>query len=92
MLLPPHYPRPLLLLTGGTGYVGARLLPLLEQQACRLRCLARRPALLRAAVKPTTEIVQGDVLDVASLGPGLAGGAHGLRLGPPDGWLPGFRA
>src|SRR4029434_483361 len=73
MLLPPHQPRPPLLLTGGAGYVGARLLPLLEQQACRLRCLARRPALLRAAVKPTTEIVQGDVLDVASLDRALQG-------------------
>ena len=73
MLLPTPQPRPLILLTGGTGYVGARLLPLLEQQACRLRCLARRPALLRAAVKPTTEIVQGDVLDVASLDRALQG-------------------
>jgi len=73
MRLPPHHPRPLILLTGGTGYVGARLLPLLEQQACRLRCLARRPALLRAAVTPTTEIVQGDVLDVASLDRALQG-------------------
>ena len=67
----PH--RPLILLTGGTGYVGARLLPLLEQRALPLRCLARRPDRLRAPVKATTEIVQGDVLDVPSLHRALQG-------------------
>src|SRR4029453_17971089 len=65
---PPPYPA-----DRGTGYVGARLLPLLEQQACRLRCLARRPAFLRTALKPTTEIVQGDVLEVSSLDRALQG-------------------
>jgi uncharacterized protein YbjT (DUF2867 family) len=58
---------PLTLLTGGTGYVGGRLIPLLEKQAVRLRCLARNPEKMRARVQPGTEIVQGDVLDPASL-------------------------
>ena len=73
MPLPAHHTRPLILLTGGTGYVGARLRPLLEQRALPLRCLARRPDRLRAPVKATTEIVQGDVLDVASLDRALQG-------------------
>jgi uncharacterized protein YbjT (DUF2867 family) len=73
MPLPAHHNRPLILLTGGTGYVGARLLPLLEQRALPLRCLARRPDRLRAPVKATTEIVQGDVLDVPSLHRALQG-------------------
>ena len=33
----------LILLTGATGYVGGRLLGRLEEQGCRVRCLAQRP-------------------------------------------------
>ena len=65
--------QPLFLLAGGTGYVGTRLIPLLEQEAIQLRCLARGPATLRGQVKPTTEIVQGDVLDPRSLDRSLQG-------------------
>ena len=36
----------LILLTGASGYVGGRLLGLLESQGHRVRCLARRPAAL----------------------------------------------
>jgi uncharacterized protein YbjT (DUF2867 family) len=32
-----------ILLTGATGYVGGRLLSLLEQRGALVRCLARRP-------------------------------------------------
>src|SRR5947209_18162612 len=65
--------RPLMLLTGGSGYVGGRLIPLLEQEAVRLRCLARNPEKMRSRVQPGTEIVQGDVLDPASLDRALQG-------------------
>jgi len=65
--------RPLILLTGGTGYVGGRLIPLLEKQGVRLRCLARSPEKMRPRVQPGTEIVQGDVLDTASLDRALQG-------------------
>ena len=65
--------RPLILLTGGTGYVGGRLIPLLEKQGVRLRCLARSPEKMRSRVQPGTEIVQGDVLDPASLDRALQG-------------------
>ncbi len=65
--------RPLILLTGGSGYVGGRLIPLLEKQAARLRCLARSPEKMRSRVQPGTEIVQGDVLDPASLDRALQG-------------------
>ncbi|HYW79771.1 MAG TPA: NAD(P)H-binding protein, partial [Thermoguttaceae bacterium] len=57
----------LICVTGATGYIGGRLLPLLEDRAARLRCLARRPDDLRPRVAATTEIVQGDVLDRESL-------------------------
>jgi len=65
--------RPCVLLTGGSGYVGGRLLPLLEQQDITLRCLARIPEKVRSQVKATTEIVQGDVLDASSLDQALQG-------------------
>ena len=64
---------PVILLAGGTGYVGTRLTPLLEKEAVQLRCLARTPETLRRHVKQTTEIVQGDVLDVPSLDRSLQG-------------------
>ena len=65
--------RPLILLTGATGYVGGRLLRSLESCGHLLRCLARRPAALRARVAPWTEIIAGDVLDTASLVAALSG-------------------
>jgi uncharacterized protein YbjT (DUF2867 family) len=64
---------PTVLLTGATGYVGGRLLPLLDQHAIALRCLARHPDKLRPLVHGRTEIVQGDVLDRASLDTALQG-------------------
>jgi uncharacterized protein YbjT (DUF2867 family) len=64
---------PLILLTGGTGYVGSRLIPLLEKQGVRLRCMARSPEKMRPRVQPGTEIVQGDVLAPASLDRAMQG-------------------
>ncbi len=63
----------LILLTGATGYVGGRLLRRLEEQDCRVRCLARRPEFLQARVRPQTELVRGDVLDAASLQTAMQG-------------------
>ncbi|TWT36567.1 3 beta-hydroxysteroid dehydrogenase/Delta 5--_4-isomerase [Posidoniimonas corsicana] len=63
----------LVLLTGATGYVGGRLLTKLEQRGVRLRCLARNPANLTARAAPTTEVVQGDLLDSESLDDALRG-------------------
>lgn len=64
---------PLILLTGATGYVGGRLLKVLEDAGQRVRCLARRPALLRSRVGTGTEVVAGDVLEPDSLIPALEG-------------------
>lgn len=64
---------PMILLTGATGYVGGRLLPLLEDEPVVVRCLARNPDKLRSSVRESTEIVQGDVLDRASLETALEG-------------------
>ena len=62
-----------ILLTGATGYIGGRLLPLLEQSGRGVRCLARDPERLRGAAAVSTDIVRGDCLDPASLDAALAG-------------------
>ena len=64
---------PVVLLTGASGYVGGRLIPLLEQQPVVLRCLARNPDKLRPLVRESTQIVRGDVLDIQSLDEALQG-------------------
>ena len=58
---------PRILLTGATGYVGGRLLGILEGKGYNVRCLARRPEYLRGRVGSGTEVVKGDLLDLASL-------------------------
>ncbi len=69
--MPPPEPenagRPVVLLTGASGYVGGRLVPLLERQPVVLRCLTRTPDKLRPLVKEPTQVVRGDVLDPPSL-------------------------
>jgi len=65
--------RPLVLLTGGTGYVGGRLIALLERNGLALRCLARNPEKLQAHVARSTTVIQGDVLDLPSLEQALQG-------------------
>lgn len=56
-----------ILLTGSSGYVGGRLLKLLEKEPVVLRCLARNPANLQSSVGKNTEVIQGDVMDRPSL-------------------------
>ncbi len=64
---------PVVLLAGASGYVGGRLIPLLEERAITLRCLARTPDTLRPVVKESTQVVQGDVLDPRSLDEAMKG-------------------
>ena len=55
------------MLTGASGYVGGRLLHLLENMDVNLRCLARIPSYLEPRTGPETEVVKGDLLDIDSL-------------------------
>jgi len=63
----------LILLTGGTGYVGGRLLQALENNGYRVRCVARRPQALRGRAGVNTEVVLGDCLRPESLNAALVG-------------------
>lgn len=58
---------PLVLLTGATGYIGARLLDRLERRGNRVRCLVRDPQKLAGRTSSSTSVVAGDVLDRDSL-------------------------
>ena len=55
-----------ILLTGASGYVGSRLLRVLEEGGCAVRCLARQPSRVGPS-RATTAVVAGDCLDEASL-------------------------
>ena len=66
-------PGSLVCLSGGTGYIGGRLLPLLESRGVRVRCVTRRPQSLEGRVSENTKVVLGDVLDSDSLSAALKG-------------------
>jgi uncharacterized protein YbjT (DUF2867 family) len=59
--------KPLILVTGATGYVGGQLLKALLAAGHRVRCLARRPELLRIPEMAGAELVAGDLLDATSV-------------------------
>ncbi len=63
-----------ILVAGGTGYVGGRLVPKLLEQGHEVRVLARTPTRARTYEWwHDVELVQGDVLDPDTLGPAFDG-------------------
>ncbi len=65
--------QPLILLTGATGYVGGRLLPLLLEKGYALRCLARKPEYLQSKSPAGVEVVAGDLLQKETILKALQG-------------------
>ncbi|MCP4642315.1 MAG: NAD(P)H-binding protein, partial [bacterium] len=63
----------LILVTGATGYVGGRLIRPLEARGERVRCMARRPEVLKDRVGADTEVVFGDLASPDTLGPAFEG-------------------
>ncbi|MFN9973877.1 MAG: NAD(P)H-binding protein, partial [Phycisphaerae bacterium] len=63
----------LILLTGATGYVGGRLLTVLQDQGARVRCLSRRPEAVTQRDNSPVEVIAGDVLNRDSLDAAMAG-------------------
>lgn len=62
-----------ILITGASGYIGGRLLLLLEEAGERVRCAVRHPSYLQPRVGPGTEVVYGDLLDPGSVRAALYG-------------------
>ena len=62
-----------ILLTGATGYIGGRLLPLLTGDGHRVRCLTRRESNRENFQHPNVEVAVGNALDLASLEDALCG-------------------
>ena len=50
------------LVTGATGHIGGRLLPLLTADGWWVRCLARQPENLLPRVPPGVEVERGELL------------------------------
>jgi uncharacterized protein YbjT (DUF2867 family) len=61
------------LVTGATGYIGGRLVPLLAQRGHATRCLARSAKRLAGRFAPEIEIVEGNVGDPADAARALEG-------------------
>ena len=72
--------KPLILVTGATGYIGGRLVPRLLAAGKRVRCMARNPERLAGRAWPEAEIVRGDVSDPESLAAALDGVAQAYYL------------
>ena len=73
--MPPNeLERPLILVTGATGYIGGRLVPRLLELGYRVRCLVRDAARLQGrAWQSEVEIATGDMLYPATLVPAMQG-------------------
>jgi uncharacterized protein YbjT (DUF2867 family) len=63
-----HSIRMRILVTGVTGYIGGRLVPLLLEEGTQIRCLVRDPSRLEGrSWTDQVEIIQGDIFDLPSL-------------------------
>ncbi len=69
----PALDQHVILLTGASGYVGGRLLPLLNCQGRHIRCLVRSPDTTQSLPGQFIEVVKGDVLNRVSLESALRG-------------------
>jgi uncharacterized protein YbjT (DUF2867 family) len=64
----------MVILTGATGYIGGRLLTLLEEKGYPIRCLTRRPEALWGRIGENTTAVAADMFDPVNLRDALTGG------------------
>ena len=62
-----------ILVVGGTGFVGRRLVPALIRARRSVRVLARSPEAAVGVLPPSAEVIAGDLLDPESLDRALQG-------------------
>ena len=68
------------LVTGGTGFVGANLARLLLEKGLRVKALARKGASRKNLEGLAVDVVEGDLLDEASLRRGCAGARFAFHV------------
>tara|TARA_A100001037_G_scaffold306223_1_gene350023 strand:- start:418 stop:1905 length:1488 start_codon:yes stop_codon:yes gene_type:complete len=59
--------KPIVLITGATGYIGGRLMTVIDGSKYKVRCFVRNPDYIQKKSIEGGEIVQGDILDKESL-------------------------
>jgi NADH dehydrogenase len=69
----PAWLAPVIVVAGGTGTLGSRLVPHLAGAGLAVRVLTRDPARAQHLAGPGVEVVRGDVRDAASVGTALRG-------------------
>ena len=55
------------LITGATGYIGGRLMTVVDRSKYKIRCFVRNPDYIQKNSIEGGEIVQGDILDLESI-------------------------
>ena len=67
-------------LTGGSGFIGSRLVRVLRSRGDRVRCLVRDPNRAGGLARLGAELVAGDITDTSALARGLAGAESAIHL------------
>ena len=71
---PPAATKPLVLVTGATGYIGGRLVPRLLAAGYAVRCLVRDATRIQSRPwRDAVETIEGDVLRPESLAEAMRG-------------------
>lgn len=67
----PHSKKDTILVSGVTGYVGGRIVPLLLDSNYKVRCLVRDPSRIEGRGWENIEVYKGDALDYETILPAL---------------------